>query len=87
MVVEVYEDTKTLMKYFSYNDKPGAHFPFNFQLIYLYNTSSFSRIPTYDPIEFKPKNIQNLIKSWTDVLPEKYSWSNWEVIDFTICSL
>jgi hypothetical protein len=78
MVVEVYESPENLMKYFSYNGKPGAHFPFNFQFIYLYNTSSFSRMPTYDPIEFKPRNIKDLVESWTDVLPG-VSWSNWQV--------
>ena len=39
-------------------------------------------MPTYEPVEFNPKNIQSLIKSWTDVLPEGYSWSNWQVIKF-----
>lgn len=79
MVVEVYEKTEILMKYFMHNGKLGAHFPFNFQFIYLYNTSSFTRMPTYEPMEFTPKNIQTLIKSWTDYLPPQISWSNWQV--------
>lgn len=81
MVVEVYENVENLMKYYKYNGKQGSHFPFNFQLISLYNTSVYDRLTPSNVVEFNPINLKKLIEEWTDQLTDN-DWSNWQVKEF-----
>ena len=82
LVVEVYDEPEVTMKYCSYNGKPAAHYPFNFNFIQLgkYTNS----INNQQMVEFEPKGIKGLVDKWLNYLP-KGCWSNWVVnLDFFI---
>lgn len=65
IMVEAYASTEMTMKYFGTEDKPIAHFPFNFQFIPLNNQTT-------------ARQLQKLIDEWNDNLPSN-GHSNWLV--------
>ena len=76
MVVEVYDDVKTTLKYCFYDNQPAAQFPFNFQLVQLRNGTDL--IKQEEGIPFEPKGIKKLMDPWIENLPDS-CWSNWQV--------
>jgi hypothetical protein len=63
--VEIYADMDTVIRYYGTDDRPGAHFPFNFQLVGISNSTT-------------TKDFKRLIDDWFDHVP-KNKWSNWVV--------
>ncbi|XP_059470159.1 maltase A3-like [Neocloeon triangulifer] len=66
MLVEAYTNITNTMKYYGNGTHPGAHFPFNFQLID--NLKN----------ETDAAGLQSIINTWFSNLPSG-AWSNWVV--------
>jgi len=76
IVVEVYDDAPTTMKYCLYNGVQAAYFPFNFQFIKLRNGKNL--VTNQEGTRFYPEGLKNLIDPWLDSLPGS-CWSNWQL--------
>nr|CAD7459865.1 unnamed protein product [Timema tahoe] len=64
MMTEAYADTEQMMAYYGTDDKPGAHFTFNFMpIMYLSNSST-------------AQDFSDVIHDWVDNVPEG-RWGNW----------
>nr|CAD7397655.1 unnamed protein product [Timema poppensis] len=64
MMTEAYADTEQMMAYYGTDDKPGAHFTFNFMpIMYLSNSST-------------AQDFSDVIHEWVDNVPEG-RWGNW----------
>lgn len=64
LIVESYTDIENTMKYFKYNGRPAAHYPFNFQLVIDPDRNS------------NATTISRLLHNWLDNLPAEGT-SNW----------
>lgn len=65
-MVECYSPLEKTMMYYGNDTAPGAHFPFNFLLISMFNEQS----DAYD--------VDQVIKSWMLNMPKNH-WPNWVV--------
>ncbi|CAG2059633.1 unnamed protein product [Timema podura] len=64
MMTEAYANTEQMMAYYGTDDKPGAHFTFNFMpIMYLSNSST-------------AQDFSDVIHDWVDNVPEG-RWGNW----------
>lgn len=68
MMVESYANVADTMKYFGTRERPGAHFPFNFNLMGVDNETTAGEIKLE-------------INKWLDNIPS-FGHSNWVVSDF-----
>ena len=69
LIVEAtYSDVKEIRPYYVYNNKPAAHFPFNFQLTSIEKKA-----------DFKPTNLKELINDFERSKPNAKCWSNWQI--------
>jgi hypothetical protein len=66
MMAEAYTDIEHTMMYYGNDTHPGAHFPFNFQLISYLNNDT------------RAQELEEIIKSWYDNIPQG-KWANWVV--------
>lgn len=64
-MAEVYASTEQTMAYFGSAERPGAHFPFNFNLMGLTNVTTAHQ-------------IKQKMDTWIDNLPD-FGHSNWVV--------
>lgn len=74
LVTEAYTSTENTMRYYESADgQPGAHMPFNFQLIYI-------------PKEATAQRIKQHIDLWLDNMPQGHT-ANWVVSTMLINSM
>lgn len=66
MMVEAYTSLENTLKYYGTAEKPGAHFPFNFEFII--NVKN----------ETNAQELKKIIDTWQSKLPAG-AWSNWVV--------
>ncbi|KAF4519061.1 hypothetical protein B566_EDAN001651 [Ephemera danica] len=66
MMAEAYTDIAHTMMYYGNETHPGAHFPFNFQLI------------SYVTNDTRAQEMFDIINSWMDNVPSG-AWSNWVI--------
>ncbi|XP_067013713.2 maltase A1 [Anabrus simplex] len=66
MMVEAYANLTETMKYYGTPEKPGAHFPFNFQFISYLNNASTGQ------------DVRDYVLQWEQNKPS-WAWSNWVV--------
>lgn len=66
MTVEIYGEMDKVVGYYGTEDRPGAHFPFNFHLVGLENETTTA------------KDLKKIIDDWLDNVPRDKQ-SNWVV--------
>ncbi len=66
MMTETYASLDYVMKFYGTKQKPGAHFPFNFNMITDLNAES------------NAKTFMRYIKNWYRRMP-RHGWANWVV--------
>jgi alpha-glucosidase len=66
MMVEAYTSLENTMKYYGTAEKPGAHFPFNFEFIVNVKNDT------------NATGLKSIIDTWHNNLPAG-AWSNWVV--------
>ena len=78
LIVEATYDVEDIPHYYWFEDKPNAHFAFNFQLCFI-GFDLFKRNETQaDDRRFKPNRVKELVEEYYSFLP-KGCWANWQV--------